>query len=185
MKKFFAVLITAVALAFSAGAATAADWDYVKAGVIANDVRDVSFNSYTVGGSKSIGDLFFVQGNYTNANDADVSAAALDLSVGVRANLLPRSDVYGKVTGSVLIEDVGALDQYSWEAEAGIRTQILKNVELRGGVIAADMRDTENGVVWLGTAGAEFALNDALRLGVDVRGKEDVLIGQLGLRWYF
>lgn len=186
MKKFFAVLITAVALVFSAGAATAADWDYVKGGVIANDVRDVSFNAYTVGGSKAIGDNFFVQGNYTNATDSDFSAGAVDLGFGVHAKLLPRSDVYGKVTASVLVNDIRGLDKYAYEAEAGLRTQLFKNVEVRGGVIAANLREADlDQLVWLGTAGAEFKFNDNLRLGVDVKGKEDVLIGELGLRYYF
>ncbi len=186
MKKFFAVLITAVALAFSAGAATAADWDYVKGGVIANDVRDVSFNAYTVGVSKSLGDNFFVQGNYTNATDSDFSAGAVDLAFGVHAKLLPRSDVYGKVTASVLVDDIRGLDKYAYEAEAGIRTQVLKNLELRGGVVAANLREADmDRITWLGTAGAEFKLNDNLRVGLDVKGKDEVLIGELGLRYYF
>jgi len=186
MKKFFAVLITAVVLAFSAGAATAADWDYVKGGVTANDVRDVSFNAYTVGASKSLGDKFFVQGNYTNATDSDFSAGTVDLAFGVHASLLPRSDVYGKVTASVLVDDIRGLDKYAYEAEAGIRTQVLKNLELRGGVVAANLRDANlDKVEWLGTVGAELKLNDNLRLGVDVKGKNEVLIGELGLRYYF
>lgn len=184
MKKILAIFCLAFALV--AGNAAAADWNYAEAAAVSTDVQSVSATGYKLSASKTLGDNFFVQGAYANSGDSDFKAGQASVALGVKANLLPRSDVYGKVTATVLVDDIYGADKYGYSAEAGIRTQVMKNVELRGGVIATDLRSaTLSKVEWLATAGAEFALNDKLRVGVDVQGKNNVLVGQVGLRLYF
>lgn len=184
MKKMFAIICLAFALV--AGNAAAADWNYVEAAVVSTDVQSVSATGYKLSASKTLGDNFFVQGAYANSGDSDFKAGQASVSFGAKANLLPRSDVYGKVTATALVDDIYGTDKYGYSAEAGIRTQVSKNVELRGGVIATDLRTaTLDKFEWLATAGAEVALTEKLRLGVDVQGKSNVLVGQLGLRMYF
>lgn len=188
MKKLFSVIL-ASALALGAVAcspAQAADWNYVGGGYAASDVRSVEADALFAEGSFELTKNVFVQGKFLKGMDADFDTSVVSGSIGLKTALDESTDLYGKFTAATVVENVQAFDKYAYEAEAGIRAQVTDRVELRGGVVAANLRDARfDTVQWLGTAGAEFKLTDSLRLGADVRGKDNVLEGQLGLRLYF
>ena len=188
MKKLFSVLLLALTLVGAPAMAqqSATNWTYAEVTYSASDVEDRSFDSYSVGGSLALGEHLFVQGAYTNGLDTDLEAGAASVSAGLRDALTSKTDLYGKVTGSVLVSDRKSQEKYEYTAEAGLRSQVTDTLELRGGVIAGNLRDQSwDSITWLGTAGAELALTKNLRLGADVRGKDGWLEGQLGLRLYF
>lgn len=187
MRKIKAILMSlCLAMSLLAGSAVAGDWNYVEGAYIATDAKSLKGDAWAVNASKTLGDHLFVQGGFRNGMDADLSASTASVGLGLKTSLDADTDLYAKVTADVAVENVQTLDKYGYTAEAGARLQLTDKLELRGGVIAANLRDAQlDSVQWLGTAGAEWALTDSVRLGLDVRGKEDVLEGQVGIRLYF
>lgn len=194
MKKFVAIVLAAVVAvgAVACKPAAAADWTYVGGGYSYADVksnvdsRSVSADAVFGEASVELTDWAFVQGRFVKGNDSDFDSSVVGLSLGLKHALDDKTDLYGKVTASSVVENRYAYDKYAYEAEAGVRAQITERVELRGGVIATELRDARlDSVRYLGTAGVEFALTPSIRLGVDVRGKSNVLEGTAGVRLYF
>lgn len=193
MKKFFtAIIVCVLALGVSLPAA-AGDWTYVGGGYTYADVRsnvdNRDVNADGLFGEVSVGvtDWLFVQGKFLKGNDQDFDTSVAAVSVGLNKALDDKTQLYGKVTGSTVVENRYAYENYAYEAEAGLRAKVTDRLELRGGVIATDLRDAEwDAVRWQGTAGAEFALTPSIRLGADVRGdRHGDLEGQVGVRLYF
>lgn len=162
--------------------ASAADYTYVGASYNTVDVRDASFDSYTVSGSVAVGDNLFLRAGYTNAEDADLSLGTAKVGVGYRDALTKNIDLYGVASAIVAVDDRADFNKYTYEAEAGVRAMLTDRLEVRGGVIATDL---SRSVEYFGTAGAEFAVTKNIRVGADLVGKEDVLGGQVGVRLYF
>lgn len=186
MKKFIAIAIAAALSLGTVATASAADWSYLEGAYTVADVNNRSGDGYLVGGSAALGQNAFVQAQYTNGADSDFNAGVAAISVGLHGNVTENSDLYGKFTASSVVNDRANYEKYGYTAEAGIRSQVADRLELRGGVIAGNLRDRRfEDVAWMATAGAEYALTETLRVGVDVRGKDDVLEGQVGLRVYF
>jgi len=183
MKKTMFALMAVLSLALAAcKPANAADYTYVGAGYTVTDVRDASFDGYNADLSVELGDVLFVRAGYANGDDADLKLGTAKLGLGFHDELTDSTDIYGVATAIVAVDDRADFDKYTYEVEAGLRSQVTKRFELRGGVIATDVTRSP---VYMGTAGVEFALTEAIRLSADVRGKEDVLGGQLGVRFYF
>lgn len=186
----FAGLIAVGALAVSP--AKAADWTYVSGGYTYADAkasvnnRDVSADAVFGEVSVALTDWAFVQGRFDKGMDQDFDTSVVGVSFGLNRKLDERTDLYGKVTASSVVENRYAYDKYAYEAEVGLRAQVTERVELRGGVIATELRDARlDSVRYLGTAGVEFALTPSIRLGLDVRGKDNLFEGQAGVRLYF
>lgn len=192
MKKVFAIAIAA-ALMTSAGsvAAQEVNWNYIGGGYQATNINprgfdSRSFDSWYGEGSAALGSNGFIQGRYTKGMDADFPSGVAAVSLGLRTGLDERTDLYGKVTAAIVVQDRQDFDKYNYSAEVGVRAQAWDRVELRGGVGATEPRDARfDSIRWYGTVGAEYALTPSLRLGADVRGKSRVLEGQIGLRAYF
>ena len=183
MKKIIAVMLAA---ALVTAPVAAADWNYVGGGYAAADVKTASADALFGEASVSLGQNMFVQGKFLKGMDRDFDTSVVSVSGGLRTALDDRTDLYGKVTASTVVENRYAFENYAYEAEGGIRAQVTDRIELRGGVVAANLRAaTLDSVQWLGTAGAEFALTPSIRLAADVRGKEGVLEGAAGVRVYF
>ena len=188
MKKIFTVMLaSAIALgAVACQPAAAADWNYVGGGYATSDVKSANADAIFGEGSLAVGKYGFVQGSLLKGMDADFDTSVVSVSGGLHKQLDERTDLYAKVTASTPLENRYLYESFAYEAEGGVRAQVTDRIELRGGVVAANLRDAElSSVQWLGTAGAEFALTPALRVGADVRGKEDVLEGRVALRFYF
>jgi len=63
---------------------------------------------------------------------------------------------------------------------------LAQDLEIRGGVVANNLREGRfDSIQYLATVGAEVAVDKNLRLGIDVKGKDNVLFVQAGARWYF
>lgn len=192
MKKFVAVVALGLAALGFAGSASAVDWTYVGGGYSYANVetsysnRDVSADAFFGEASVALTDWAFVQGKFVKGADQDFDTSVAAVSVGLNKSLDERTDLYGKVTASAALENRYAYENYAYEAEAGIRAQVTERVELRGGVVATEIRQASlSELRYLGTAGVEFALTPSLRLGFDVRAKDSVLEGLAGVRLYF
>lgn len=194
MKKFGAIVLAAIVAvgALACKPADAADWTYVAGGYSYADAkssvtnRDVSADAVFGEVSVALTDWAFVQGRFDKGMDQDFDTSVVGVSFGLNRALDEKADVYGKVTATSTVENRFAYEKYAYEAEAGIRAQVTDRVELRGGVIATELRQASlSELRYLGTAGVEFALTPNIRLGADVRGKSDLLEGQVGVRLYF
>lgn len=189
MKKTFALiaaLVLGAALSACSPQANAADWDFVGAGYTQSQTHGVQADAVSLEASKAVGDHFFVQGVLTEGRDQDYASTNVRVSVGAHSQLSTKTDLYGKLSSDVIVADRGDLDKYGLTAEIGARHMVTDRLELRGGVIAGNLRENRlNQVEWMATAGAEYRLTKSLRLGLDMRGKDQVLEGTVVGRVYF
>lgn len=192
MKKYALMIASVLAFGLISAPAVASDWDYVGGGYVYASVednynnRDLNADAVFVEVSKSLTDWLFVQGSFAKGNDADLDTSVVGLSLGLNKALDDATQIYGKVTASSVVENRYAYESYAYEAEAGVRAHVTDRIELRGGVIATDLRDARlDSVRYLGTAGVEFALTPSIRLGADVRSNGDDTEGKVGVRLYF
>lgn len=181
-KKMFAIAALLVLALAACQPAAAADYGYVSAGATAVDVRDVSADGYFGEASVELGENFFVRTGYTNGTDTDLELGTAKVGIGFHDEMTKNTDLYGIASALVVVDDRTTFDKYTYELEFGLRNQLTNSFELRGGVIVGDV---SNSPEYLGTVGLEFAVTEAIRIGADIRGKEDVLGGQLGVRLYF
>lgn len=192
MNKFVAAVVLAVVGAFAAAPASAVDWTYASAGYSYADVkdsvtnRDVSADAVFGEVSVAVTDWMFVQGRFDKGMDQNFDTSVVGVSLGLNHSLDDKTDLYGKVTASSVVENRAEYEKYAYDAELGIRAQVTERIELRGGVIVNELRDARfDDLRYMGTAGVEFALTPSIRVGLDVRGKDDVIEGQAGVRLYF
>lgn len=191
MIKLGAVALIA-GLAIGCAPAKAADWTYASIGYTYTDAKDKVTNRRASGDgvigeiSYAVTDWMFVQGRLEKSADADFDTSVAGLSLGLNKSLDDRTDIYGKVSATSVVENRRDLNKYGYEFETGVRAQITERFELRGGVIATELRSQRlDSVRYLGTAGVEFALTPSIRLAADVRGKDGLFEGQAGVRLYF
>lgn len=185
MKKI--VLALALSMGF-AGTAAAADYSYLGASYSASDIENRSSDRYTVEGSLELGPALYVQAGYTNGMDRDFDMGVARVGVGLHTSLTEggRVDLYGQVSALAVVADREDRRKFNYEAEVGLRNQLTDNFEIRGGVIASNLVDRRfEDVKYFGTVGAEFALTENWKLGLDYLGSSDYNEATLGLRVYF
>ena len=185
MKKF--LVLIALAFAFAAPAAMASDWDYVGAQYTATDLQDRSGDGFKVEASKAIGSHLFVQGGYRNGFDSDLKAGQASLALGAHTLLGAKTDGYVLARATALVDDARDADKWGYEAEAGVRHLLTEKLEVRGAVVATELRSISSvkDVRYFGKVGAEYAITEQFRVGADVLAKNGVTEGQVGFRVYF
>ena len=185
MKKF--LVLIALGLAFIGAPAMAADYDYVGAAYTATDLQDRSGDGFTVDASKSIGSHLFVQGGYRNGFNSDLKAGTASLALGAHTLLGAKTDGYVLARATAVVDDRFDTDKFGYEAEAGVRHLLTERLELRGGVLATELRSISSvkDVRYFGKVGAEYAITKQFRVGADVLAKDGVTEAAVGVRVYF
>lgn len=182
-------ILFSIALAFGMiGTAAAADYSYIGASYSASDIENRSSDRYTVEGSLEVGPALYVMAGYTNGMDRDFDAGVARVGVGLHTELTEggRVDLYGQLSALAVVADRQDQRKYNYEAEVGLRNQLTENLELRGGIVASNLVDRRfEDVKYFGTVGAEFALTENWKLGLDYLGSSDYNEATLGLRVYF
>ena len=188
MKKFFSAVVLSVGLLFAAGTVSAADYDYAGLTYSATDYDNRSGDRGALEVSKSLTDTFYVVGGYSTGFDRDFGAGVVSVGVGAHNTITDAGnlDLYGQVTGLVVVNDRADYSKYNYEFEVGLRHQLTDKFEVRTAAIATNLRDRRfEDVKYFGAVTAEYALTDAWRLSVGYVGSRGYNEGNVGVRWYF
>jgi hypothetical protein len=128
-----------------------------------------------------------VQGGYRNGFDSDLKAGQASLALGAHTLLGAKTDGYVLARATALVDDARDADKWGYEAEAGVRHLLTEKLEVRGAVVATELRSISSvkDVRYFGKVGAEYAITEQFRVGADVLAKDGATEGQVGFRVYF
>lgn len=196
MKLTNALLSSLIGLSFIGAAhAESPSWNYVEAGYaqvdIDNGIIDDDFDGFTLGGSFSFLDDFFIQGQYTDVSD-DVANLELDfdwstVALGYKYGLNDTTDLYGAVSFErVGVELQGAGDQTEngYGLTTGVRSMVHEQVELFAEVGYVDIDDADiDGASF--KVGGQYFINDMFSVGADYRTVDDIDMFKVTARYHF
>lgn len=186
MKKFLSAIVVAVAMLGSVSAANAADFNYIQGSYAAQDVENRASDSWGVEVSKEVGSKLYVLGSYEKGIDSDLRQGVAAVGAGFRTAVAQRADFYVQGEATTIVADRKDVEKYGYRAESGIRWQVADSWEMRGGVLASNLREAKlDAVEWRAYAGVEYALTKYVRLSATAEGKHDELEGKAAVRLYF
>ena len=178
--------VALIGLALVMGSASAADYNYVQAGYSASDFTNRSADSWSVAASKELGSKLFILGDYTKGIDSDLEQGTVGVGVGLHTPISTNADIYGQVEATTVVVNRNDRTKYDYIAESGIRWQVSPSWELRGGVLASNIRSQSlDEVNWRAFGGAEYALTKFVKVGAMAIGKSGDLEGKATVRLYF
>lgn len=185
MKNIFRAILLAASM-IGMTVANAADFNYVEASYAAQDVQNRSADSWGVAFSKEVGSKLYVLGSYEKGIDSDLRQGVAAVGVGFHTPVATAADIYAQVEATTVVADRKDSEKYGYRAESGIRWQVSDSWELRGGVLASNLREAKlDAVEWRAYAGVEYALTKYVRLSATAEGKHDELEGKAAVRLYF
>lgn len=185
MKNIFRAILLAASM-IGMTVANAADFNYVEASYAAQDVQNRSADSWGVAFSKEVGSKLYVLGSYEKGIDSDLRQGVAAVGVGFHTPVATAADIYAQVEATTVVADRKDVEKYGYRAESGIRWQVADSWEMRGGVLASNLREAKlDAVEWRAYAGVEYALTKYVRLSATAEGKHDELEGKAAVRLYF
>ena len=186
MKNIFRAILLAASMIGSVSAANAADFNYIQGSYAAQDVENRASDSWGVEVSKEVGSKLYVLGSYEKGIDSDLRQGVASVGVGFHTPVATAADIYAQVEATTIVADRKDVEKYGYRAESGIRWQVADSWEMRGGVLASNLREAKlDAVEWRAYAGVEYALTKYVRLSATAEGKHDELEGKAAVRLYF
>lgn len=197
LRKSWAVAL--LMLPLSALAAEGVSYNYIEGNYIVDEEVDVSFgglsgsddgDGFAVGASFALGEMLFVNGNYTDASLDDSGLDLQFLNVGLGAHTSQWTGAWD-LFGVVSYEDVDfdVADEDGFGVAAGLRGMLSDAIELNGQVKYVDISDADGitfkigGLYKLNNWGitADYATGDLEGGGFEVDTDEI----RVGLRFIF
>lgn len=190
MKKL--ALAVALSVASAGAFAAAPAWDFIQGSYVITDFDESDFSyepdGFAFSGSKLITDDIFITGEYSMQEDdilgIDVDLDMLTLGVGYRYALSNKTDLFGIVSyEDVEISRTGLSDdEDGFGLQAGVRSMILDNLELRGAIKYIDLDEDDDTSVLVS---ADYFFSPVFAVGVSYETSDDLSTFGLNARYNF
>jgi opacity protein-like surface antigen len=179
MKKL--ALAVALSVASAGAFAAAPAWDFVQGSYVITDFDESDFSyepdGFAFSASKLLTDDVFVTGEYSMLD-------MLTLGLGYRYALSQRTDLFGIVSyEDVELSGSGqSADEDGFGLQAGVRSMILDNLELRGAIKYIDLDEDDDTSVLVG---ADYFFSPMFAVGVSYETSDDLSTFGFNARYNF
>lgn len=193
MKNILFSALVAFSTLYGAGAVAAdtrPSYDNVTLSYQTTDLNFDKTDGAALAFSKTLGDVLFVQGSVSRANNTRTDLDTYRVGVGAKFDFANNASLYALGYGlkaNVDYSNLGSsleFDSWGYGAEGGVRAQVFERLELRGGVATERLTASSN---WdtFGLVGATVNVTDSLAVVADARIREDRNQVNLGLQYQF
>ncbi len=148
---------------------------------------DIDGDGFGIGGSFEIGEDFFLQAGYGQADlDFGFDADELGLGIGYKTAISDRSDVFATLSylsTEISASGAGSFDDDGFGISVGVRAMLTDALELNGALGYVDL--DESGDNTSVSVGGLYSITDAFALGAGISFDDDATGYGIVGRFYF
>lgn len=180
---FSGIALLAMSLEVVAGTPT---FDFVEFGftTVKLDRQKRNFKGADLRGNYSLGDNFYIGGDYFRADlsDSIKKIEITTLGIGYRVNVSSRSVFFAELDGVIFDPKGPDNHENGFELSAGVRNEFSENIELKA---AVEVFDTKTYKMTTFVLGGAYKLGKSYAIYSDIQAESDSTRFTIGARYVF